>query len=174
MSEHVPLDSPFVAADAPGASALAFHRTLEVVKRYVLAWDSFHGVPLRCVIPDQPEGDLGGLLGVVLAFHGAIECQARGGLHVHIVVWCASTVNLLSRLAWVGDLIRLKLHPCAQAAAAAAAEPVPAAAPPAAVPPAAPRPTPLEEFEQLVLVTPDEARSIPRQPLVLHMYRHRR
>jgi hypothetical protein len=83
-------------AERPGAAALHFERVVDVVINYVCGWSRKHRRPYRYLVAGQKSA--GGLLGVTRAFAGAVEDQARGSLHLHLVVWVAGHGDIIERL----------------------------------------------------------------------------
>jgi ASC-1-like (ASCH) protein len=83
-------------AERPGAAALHFERVVDVVIKYVCGWSRKHRRPYRYLVAGQKSA--GGLLGVTRAFAGAVEDQARGSLHLHLVVWVAGQGDIIERL----------------------------------------------------------------------------
>jgi hypothetical protein len=82
----------------PGAAARTFLELYHAVVYYVLGWDAVAKRPLKAVCAGQPDGERGGLLGVVRAWAACVETQARGSLHMHILVWAAGHCNLTRRM----------------------------------------------------------------------------
>jgi hypothetical protein len=81
----------------PTSAARSFLELYHAVVYYVLGWDASAKRPLTAVYDKQPSADRGGLLGVVRAWAACIETQARGSLHMHILVWAAGHDNLTRR-----------------------------------------------------------------------------
>jgi hypothetical protein len=81
----------------PTSAARSFLELYHAVVYYVLGWDASAKRPLTAVCDKQPATDRGGLLGLVRAWTACIETQARGSLHMHILVWAAGHDNLTRR-----------------------------------------------------------------------------
>jgi hypothetical protein len=88
-----------ILATQPGAAALAFERFQAIVIKFVLGWDLKNKRPYKWVVAEQKdEADAGGIMGVCRAFAIANETQARGSLHMHILLWTRGHDNIAQRI----------------------------------------------------------------------------
>jgi hypothetical protein len=88
-----------ILSTRPGAAALAFERLQTIVIRFILGWDQKRARPYQWLVPEQQKStDAGGLLGMCRAFAIANETQARGSLHMHILLWTHGHDNIPQRI----------------------------------------------------------------------------
>ena len=88
-----------ILATQPGAAALAFERLQSVVIEFILGWNIKKQQPHQWIVREQKEpDDAGGVLGICRAFAIANETQARGSLHMHILLWSHGHDNIAQRI----------------------------------------------------------------------------
>ena len=86
----------------PGASALFFHRFVEVMVRYIIGWDKHRHRPYIHFSNEVDENDekinhVGGLFGIPEAWSFVVQGQCKQTLHAHVLIWILKHSGMLER-----------------------------------------------------------------------------
>ena len=69
--KHKEAEREEIKINCPGLSSLQFEAILNIIVKDIIGWENPHG----------------GLFGIAEAFFYSVEEQARGALHVHMLLW---------------------------------------------------------------------------------------
>ena len=96
----------YLTSQNPVAAALFFEKIIRSSIKYLLGIDITPSSKTMTPLSARQKG----VLSLIVAYYGVIECQGRGTLHTHIFLWGALPPYLLQKCAAYDELVESLRH----------------------------------------------------------------